>query len=191
MKKLLIDFHNSKDNNEAILFYSLFSAWLLTLPFEGQILSCLYSHYSMDLKNLSFLIIGVLIIGHIAGGYLVDDIKKARKALKFITYIVIFGSLVFFLPPSSLWTILILILSFLGGIYISTWGFYYRLVPSGQAKIRAIAKVLILSNILMLLINVISINISPFLGLGLSILFLILSLVILKQSNEKDRKIIR
>lgn len=189
MKNLLMDFYNSKDNNRPILFYSFFSAWLLSLPFKGQILSCLYSNYSLDLSYLSFIIIGVLIIGHMSAGYLIDNISKAKKVLKFITYIVIFLSLVFFLPPSSLWTIMILILAFLGGVYVAAWGFYYRMYPSGKFKIKAIAKVLILSNILMILINVVSINISPFLGLGLSIVFLVLSLIILEQTPVESNTV--
>lgn len=92
----------------------------------------------------------------------------------------ILGSLVFFLPYSPLWTILILVLSFLGGVYLATWGYYYKLYGPGEIKVKAIAKVLVFSNILMVLINVISINFSPLLGLGISILFLILSLIVLE-----------
>ncbi|NLC03196.1 MAG: helix-turn-helix transcriptional regulator [Tissierellia bacterium] len=186
MKRFIIDLYNSKEYNKPILFYSLFSAWLLSLPFEGQILSSLYLKNSLDLSNLSLIIIGVLIIGLISAGYFVDNIIKAKKVSRIITYLVIFGSIVFFFPPSSLWTILILILSFLGGVYIGTWGFYYRLYAPGKTKIEVIGKVLILSNLFMILINVVTINISPFIGLGVSILFLILSIVFLEQTGIKS-----
>lgn len=186
MKSFILDFYNSKEYNKPILFYSLFSAWLLSLPFEGQILSSLYFKNSLDLSKLSLIIIGVLIVGLVSAGYLVDNIIKAKKISWIITYLAIFGSLVFFFPPSSLWTILILILSFLGGLYIGIWGFYYKLYTPGKTKIEVIGKVLILSNLLMIFINILTINISPLLGLGVSILFLILSIVFLEQTGIKS-----
>ncbi len=79
MKSFILDFYNSKEYNKPILFYSLFSAWLLSLPFEGQILSSLYFKNSLDLSKLSLIIIGVLIVGLVSAGYLVDNIIKAKK----------------------------------------------------------------------------------------------------------------
>lgn len=182
MGKFKVDFSIDGGNTNSILFFSLFSAWLLSFPFLGQVLYGLYGKYSAGLENLSLVIILALFIGHISAGYIVDDIRKAKKTLLAISYICIVGSLVFYLPYSSLWTFMILLLAFLGGIYVSTWGYYAKLY-NHNIRIKVIAKVLILSNIIMVFINTVSINISPFLGLGLSILCLILSLIFLHRAK--------
>lgn len=185
MRKLKIDFLTAKDDNtNCILSFSLFSAWLLSFPFLGQVLYCLYGKYSIDLGNLTLIIIAFLLLGQLTAGYIIDNIRKAKRAFIVITYICIAGSLVFFLPYSSLWSIMIIVLSFLGGVYISTWSYYYKLYTQ-DLRVKAIAKVLILSNIIMVVINVVSINISPFLGLALSIFSLILSLIVLQRSKDQ------
>lgn len=54
----------------------------------------------------------------------------------------------------------------------------------GKLRVKALGKVLILSNVIMLLINTVSINISPILGLFLCILALVLSLVFLQKAKK-------
>lgn len=191
MKKIKMDFLRLEDNNTSfVLFFSLFSAWLLSFPFLGQVLYCLYDKNSIDLSDITLFIITSFFIGLISAGYIIEDIIKARRTIISITYICIFGSLVFFLPHSSLWSIMIIVLSFIGGIYISTWGYYCNLYHEGL-RIKAIAKALIISNIIMVIINVVSINISPFWGLGLGVLSLVMSLIVLYRSKYQgeDHKI--
>src|SRR5665648_310459 len=174
MGKFKVDFSMDRYNTNSILFFSLFSAWLLSFPFFGYVLYGLYGKYSVGLENLSLIIIAALFIGHISAGYIIDDSRKAKKALVAIGYLCIVGSLVFYLPYSPLWSFIIIVLAFVGGVYVSIWGYYAKLYDH-NLRIKAIALVLILSNIIMVFINIVSINISPFLGLGLSILCLLLS----------------
>lgn len=183
MKKLKIDFLRDQDYNiDFILFFSLFSAWILSFPFLGQVLDCIYYKQSIDFGNLSLLLIVAAFLGLLTAGYIIDNIIKAKKALLLISYISIIGSLVFFLDYSNLWNITILILAFLSGVYIASSGYYYRLY-SKEIRVKIIAKVLMLSNIIMLIINIVAINISKSLGLGLSIVVLILSVLLLNKSK--------
>lgn len=185
MKKYKIDFLATEVNEtNFILFFSLFSGWVLSFPFLGQVLYCLYDNCSADLSNLSLLIITSLFLGLVTGGHIVNDIGKAKRVFTIITYISISGSLVFLLPYTYLWNFTIVVLSFIGGIYTAISGYYFKFYKI-DTRIKVIAKTLILSNLIMLIINFVSINISPLLGLSLSILSLIASLIFLNRSEEK------
>ena len=109
-----------------ILFFSLFSAWLLSIPFYGQLLACLYEKNNVVLKNASLISIIPHYLGLLFSGYIVDSLQKAKKFMIYITIVCIVGTLVFFLPYNLLWNISLVIISFLAGIYISSWGFFYK-----------------------------------------------------------------
>lgn len=93
----------------------------------------------------------------------------------YITIICALGTLVFFLPYSSLWNISLIIMSFSAGIYIGSWGFYLKNFTTQDNRVETIAKLLILSNVFMLIINVVAINISLYFALSITIALLIIS----------------
>jgi DNA-binding CsgD family transcriptional regulator len=63
-------------------------------------------------------------------------------------------------------------MSFLAGMSIASWAFYFKRGTSEYNRTGTIATALISSNILMILLNIVALNISPYAGLGVSILFL-------------------
>ncbi|NLO39063.1 MAG: hypothetical protein GX115_06295 [Ruminiclostridium sp.] len=78
--------------------------------------------------------------------------KKAAKRLFVFSYLFFIGiSVVFFFPPSVFWTVGFILGSLLAGGCVAAWGFYLK---SGTPKnrIKTVADMLILSNILMILI---------------------------------------
>lgn len=184
MRKKEMKFSNSDVNNRNIILHiTFFSAWLLSLPFLGQVLYGLYDSYSISMDSLSLITTFSLFLGLLSGGFIVDNIEKSKKISLTINWLVILASIIFFFPYTKLWDIVIVLLSFIGGIYIANRGFYLKEYASSNDRIKAIALVLILSNILMAGINIISVNLSPVLGLVLSIVFLILSLIFLMKSK--------
>lgn len=190
MRKQKIKLLNSDPNNRnSILYISFFSAWLLSFPFLGQVLYGLYDKYSLSLDNLSLITIFSLFLGLLLGGYIVDKIEKSKNLSILINCIAIGGTMIFFFSPTRLWDIAIILLSFMGGIYIANIGFYLKEYSSPKNRIKTIAFVLILSNILMGVINIISVNLSPILGLVLGILSLILSLIFLMKSKLEPKEI--
>lgn len=189
MRKHKISFLISKEDDiNSILFLSFFSGWMLSFPFLGSVLYGLYDKNFFALDNLCLIIIISIFLGHIVAGYISNSIEKAKRISIIINYIAIVGSMVFFFPYSRLWDFTIILLAFLGGIYISNWAFYCRVHTTNLNRMKAIAMVLIFSNIIMLIINIISINISPLLALLLTILSLVASLIILKRTEVESKK---
>lgn len=192
MGKYKMDFLISKDADmNHILYMAFFSAWVLSFPFLGTVLYGLYDRHSVDLDNLSLIIITSIFTGLIVAGYVVDSVAKAKSVSIIINYITIIGSVVFFFPYSKIWDMMIVLLSFLGAMYIANWAFYCKSFTTNINRTNAIAMVLVLSNIIMAIINIISVNISPILGLGFSILSLIYALIILKRPTTYNEKIER
>jgi DNA-binding CsgD family transcriptional regulator len=83
---------------------------------------------------------------------------------------------IFFFKPSILWGAFLVVSSFLSGICIGAWGFYFKKFTPTNERIKTAADVLIYSNILMIAINVISINLSAYAGLFFSICLLLVTL---------------
>ena len=83
------------------------------------------------------------------------------------------GSIPFFFSPSIIWNISLLSSSFVAGLCVAAWGFYFKSYTPSNERIKTAADVLIYSNILMIIINMIAINLSPYVGLAFSILILV------------------
>lgn len=173
------------NGRNSILFISFFSAWLLSFPFLGQVLYGLYNTYSISIDNLSLITIFALFLGLLLGGYIVKNIERSKGLSLIINWTAILGSMIFFFPYTRLWDIVIVLLSFLGGVYLANWGFYLRQYSDVNNRIKVIAIVLILSNIIMAGINIISVNFSPVLGLVLGIISLVISLIFLMRSKAE------
>ena len=127
------------------------------------------------MENISLILLTIHSLGLISSGYIVDSLDKAKKTIMYITIICALGTLVFFLPYSSLWNISLIIMSFSAGIYIGSWGFYLKNFTTQDNRVETIAKLLILSNVFMLIINVVAINISLYFALSITIALLIIS----------------
>ncbi|MGI5892927.1 MAG: helix-turn-helix domain-containing protein, partial [Bacillota bacterium] len=78
----------------------------------------------------------------------------------------------FFFKPSLFWNIGIIISSFLAGGCVAAWGFFLKSGTPKNERLKTIADMLILSNILMIVLNMAAIHISPYTGLMLSVLML-------------------
>lgn len=156
----------------SIVVFSLFFSWLLAVPFEGQVLYALAQLYNIDPHTMIF----GSIIAHFAGlilcGLLIKTMSAAKWLIQFSIVFCIICCSVFFFAPSALWTIALISSSFLTGTSVAAWGFFFRSSTLSAERIQTAADVLIYSNILMILLNMIAIYLSPYAGLVLSILML-------------------
>lgn len=161
------------ERNLSIIVHSLFSSWMLAFLFEGQILYALTAAFDLDPYAIVFSGIASLIAGTLLCGFSIKT-KKAAKQLflcSFLFFIV--TSAVFFFPPSIFWNLGIAICSFLAGGCVAAWGYYLKSGTPKNERIKTIADMLIASNILMILLNMVAIHISPYVAFILSILMLV------------------
>lgn len=155
-----------------VIVFSLFFSWLLAFPFEGRLLYALADYYNISARSFVFGTMAAHFTGLFVCGFFVRNIQTAKKLMIFSIAFCIAASGVFFCPPSFLWTVALLSAAFLVGGCLAAWGFYFKGCTPKDERIKTMAEGLIFSNLLMILLNMITIHISPHVGLGFSMLIL-------------------
>lgn len=163
---------NMDERKLSIMVFSLFFAWLLAFPFEGQILYALTDYYQAEPHMMVFGAIAATFSGLFTCGFFIKSMKAAKRLMLGSITFCIAGSGAFCLPPSGLWMLVIVSSSFLAGGCVAAWGFYLWSGTPKNKRIKTTADGLIYSNIVMILLNMAAIHISPRVGLGLSMLAL-------------------
>ncbi len=156
----------------SIIVFSLFFSWLLALPFEGRILYALTDYYNISAKSFVFGTMAAHFAGLLACGFFVKNMRTAKKLMLFSIGFCLAASGVFFSPPSFLWTAALFLAAFLVGCCVAAWGFYFKGCTPKNERIKTMADGLIFSNLLMIILNMTAIHISPYIGLGFSMLML-------------------
>ncbi|NPV91261.1 MAG: LuxR family transcriptional regulator [Firmicutes bacterium] len=156
----------------SIIVFSLFFAWLLAFPFEGQVLYALADRVQIDPHAMIFGAIASHVVGLFGCGFLIKTRQAAKRLMRFSMVFCIVGTGVFFFHPSVLWNIVLIASSLLASGCVAAWGFFLRSGTPPNQRIKTVADGLIFSNILMILLNMTAVHLSPYAGLGLS-MFLI------------------
>ena len=161
--------HNNIKQKHDIIGFSLFSAWLLSVPFEGQIFHGFIEQAGLEGNIHITLAILAHFIGLFISGFFIKNGKTVKTTMLISIIACIVGSLFFFLPLSIFWYFSIHIVSFFSGLFVASWGYYFKRYSQKGQRLRVAADVLIYTNLIMILINVIAINISLSIALALSI----------------------
>ena len=157
----------------SVLVHALFSAWMLAFLFEGRIFYALADIYKIDPAGMVFCGLAGMFCGLLLSGLFVKT-KSAAKQLFLCCYpIFIAISMIFFFPPSVLWMLGIIVGSFLSGGCVAAWAFYLQSGTPKNERIKTVADLLILSNVLMILCNMAAIHFSPRAALALSMFLLL------------------
>lgn len=174
------------ERNLSILVHSLFSAWMLSFLFNGEVLLSITDIYQIDPT--------AMVLGGVAANFaglllcaLLIKTKKAAKNLYLWSFPVLISiSVMFFFPPTQAWLFGILIGSMLAGGCVAGWSFFLKSGSRKPERLKTIADALILSNVLMMVLNVISIYRSPLISLGLSMLMIGMAFCLALHLPEAD-----
>lgn len=165
-------FIHMDERSLSIIVHSLFSAWMLAFLFEGQILYLLADFYGLSPAVMVFMGVAGVFSGLLLGGLFMKSKRGARVLFLWSYPFFITISLLFFFPPSGLWTIAIAVGSLLAGGCVAAWGYFLKTSTPRKERIKTVADMLVLSNILMILLNLTAFHISPSAALALSVLML-------------------
>lgn len=167
-----IRFFDIDERKLSVLVFSLFFSWVLAFPFEGQVLYAIAGSHHIAPHTMIFGSISVHFAGLFACGFFIKNMKAARRLMLFTIVFCMAGSIVFFFTSPVLWSIYLMTSSFLAGTCVAAWGFFLKSGTPSKERFKTAADGLIYSNILMILINMVAIHLSPYAGLGISILML-------------------
>lgn len=156
----------------SIASFTLFSAWLIAFPYEGQVL---YSLFALRAISPSVWIIAA-IVAHLCGlvccALFVKSLEKAKKAMLLSGAVCFLGTALFFIPVSALWMASLLCVSLFAGFFISAWGYFYREYTPAGKRMGTVALTLALSAALMIFVNLCAVYVSAYLALGLCLVLL-------------------
>jgi MFS family permease len=172
--------------------FSFLFAYILSFQFEGQVLYSLLDPRGTDAERY----ILAAIIAHFAGlftcGLFVRSQAAAKSTMLGGMGLCLAATVPFFFPLSTLWMGGLIVSGYFSGCAVAAWGFFLRAYTPKNERIKSCADVLIYSNLLMIAVNVVAMNRSTFIGLGLSVLCLVIGMVFiwmlpLEQENEQNK----
>jgi DNA-binding CsgD family transcriptional regulator len=163
-----------KDNRTiSVAAFTFLFAYVLSFLFEGQVLYSTINAFGAQ-SNTYIL---AAIVAHFAGlfscGFFIKTPRMAKSAMVFGMVICLIATVPFFFAPSTLWSVGLVAAGYAGGCAVAAWGYFLKSFTPKYERIKSCADVLIFSNIIMIAINVIAINLSQIIGLLLSMLCLI------------------
>ncbi len=163
--------HVSLDERKlSVIVLSLFSSWMLAFLFEGQILYALSDALGVSPSPMVFGGVAANFAGLFLCGFLIKTKKAARRLFLCSYAFFIAASAIFFFPPSVFWRLGVIISSFLAGGCVAAWGFYFKIGTPRNERTKTAADILICSNLMMTLLNMVAIYLSPIIGLAVSML---------------------
>ena len=172
--------------------FSFLFAYILSFQFEGQVL---YSLLDLRGTNASGYI-PAAIIAHFTGlitcGLFVRSQTIAKNMMLGGMGLCLASTVSFFFTPSTLWAGSLIIGGYASGCAVSAWGYFLRAFTPKNERIKSCADVLIYSNLIMIAVNVVAMNRSPLIGLGLSMLCLVIGMALIwllpmEPKNEQNK----
>ncbi|MBT9173669.1 MAG: Spore germination protein GerE [Syntrophomonadaceae bacterium] len=162
----------------SILSFSLFSAWLLSFLFKGRVFLELAGQADANIT----LLVQAAVLPHFAGlflcGFLAKKASAGKMTMTAATVVCFSGTLIFFLPYSMLWYISLVAMGFFSALFVASWGYFLKLHTPSELRLRTVADVLILTNILMIAVNALAVEFSPLASLAVLQILLAGSLLV-------------
>lgn len=178
----------------SIVGFSLFSCYMLSFPFEGQVLYKLLSLQGIDASNYILATIIAHLLGLLSCGLIARTQASAKRIMLISMAFCIIAALPFLFEQSNLWMIGMIVSGYASGCAVAAWGYFFRAFILKDKRVKSCAIVLISSNLLMIVVNVLATNLSAFIGLGLSMLSLLIGIFLiglLPMKGDNDQNIVQ
>jgi DNA-binding CsgD family transcriptional regulator len=157
--------------------FSFLFAYILSFQFEGQVLYSLLEQHGIDAGCYILAAIIVHFIGLFTCGLFVKSQAAAKSMVLGGMGLSLAATVPCFFSPPALWMSGLIVGVYFSGCAVAAWGFFLRAYTPRNERIKSCADVLIYSNVLMIAVNVVAMNRSPFIGLSLSMLCLVTGVV--------------
>lgn len=162
----------SNGRTRSILAFSFLSVYILSFLFEGQILYSLLERHGVSSSAYIGLAMGAHFLGLFSCGFFCKTGQRAKQVMFIGMGVPLLTLIPFFFAPSLLWKLGVVLGGYASGAAIGAWGHFLKAFTPQEERLKTCADVLITSNVLMLLVNVLTCRISPFWGLTVTLLCL-------------------
>jgi DNA-binding CsgD family transcriptional regulator len=158
----------------SVFGFSLFFAYILSFIFEGRVLYSVIEYRGVP--DNSMILTGI--IAHFFGlftcGFFVRNPRTAKKVVLAGMAVSFLCTIPFFFAPSVIWLVSLAGASYSAALAVASWGYFLKIFTPKNERIKTCADVLILSNILMILINMSAVYLSYMVGLCFALFCVVL-----------------
>ncbi len=156
---------------------SLFFAYILSFLFEGQVLYSMFEWSTVDTSAYLLAAIAAHLLGLFSCGYFV----KSRGAVRYVMIgsmgLCLLATTPFFFGPSALWMGGLVVSGYTSGCVVASFGSLLKTFTPKSERLKTCADILIYSNVIMIAVNVVAMNVSPSIGLILSLTCVMLGML--------------
>ena len=185
-------FKTFNDRRISVATFSFSFAYLLSFLFEGQVLYRVLDLHETDANRYILSAIIAHFIGLCTCSLFVRSQATAKSIMLGGMGLCLVATVPFFFAPSPLWLGGLIIAGYVSGCAVAAWGYFLRAFTPKNERIKSCADALIYSNLLMIAVNMVAMNRSPLIGLGLSMLCLVIGMPFIwmlpaEQENEQNK----
>jgi DNA-binding CsgD family transcriptional regulator/MFS family permease len=175
--------------------FSFLFAYILSFQFEGQVLYSLLDLHGADSDRYILAAIIAHFMGLFTCGLFVRSQTTAKSMMLIGMGVCLAAAVPFFFSLPALWMGALIVSGYCNGCAVAAWGYFLRAFTPRTERIKSCADVLLYSNLLMIAVNVVAMNWSPFIGLSLSMLCLVIGAVFIwmlpVEQEVKQNKILK
>lgn len=153
----------------AVIPFACLFAYLLSFVFEGKVLYSLLEHY--DIMSNIYIISAIVahFLGLFSCGFWVKSPQMAKRVMTVAMLLCFVVTISFFFKPSLMRLIELMVIGYASGSAVASWGYFLKISTPKNERIKSCADVLIISNLIMILINVVVFLDSYMAGLALAL----------------------
>ena len=156
---------------------SLFFAYILSFLFEGQVLHSLLGSFFLETSAYLLSAMAAHLFGLFSCGYFVKSLGAVRYVMVVSMGLCLLATLPFFFGPSPFWIIGLTVSGYASGCVVASFGSLLKAFTPKHERLKTCADILIYSNVFMIATNVVAVNISPLIGLVLSLICVLLAML--------------
>ena len=152
--------------------FSLMGAWIVSVPYEGQILYTLSENFSIDSYELLKVSLIMQAVGLIAGGMFLKNTRASKWLLMIAIPFCIVCTLFFCFESFLIRMIALMACSAAAGVCIAACGYFFKICTNPGRRFSAAATLVIVISVLKLMINLVTLFLSLYAGIVFSAIVL-------------------
>ncbi len=174
-----------------VFAFALFFGWILALPYEGPVMYGMTGETSLNGKVLNILTVLLHTIGLFSARYITKDVGSAKRFIIKILYLCLIGSLSIPFVEVKYWVIILPIISLFAGMFVTTYAYFIKANIDNRDRTKALADMLIYSNIVLVFAHIITNNINAMIAYIFIQIILITTIILVhnmpidKNNNQK------
>lgn len=146
-------FLSVNNRRASIIIISLLGAWIVSIPYEGQLLYTLAEDFNIKGGEMLDLSLAMQVVGLVLGGIFIRSIKAAKKILLYALPVCILCTVTFFFPSYAVWMVTLTACSMLAGVCITASGYFFMNCVTYENRFRTVALIVVNISVLKMLIN--------------------------------------